>query len=314
MIEPINIDILSLPCIDDNRGRYRTLESYPVLIGIYKITSPKGAIYIGLSTDIYYRIYSCYKKLRCKSQYKIYNSLIKYGIDNHKFEIIHLVESSNLTKSQIIDELNELEKKYIKEFNSFSDDNYILGLNLTRGGCSMELTTESRKIISQKNKGRIVSEDTRIKMSLSRKGKKLSKEHRDKISKANMGKTPSEETRLKLSLSHKGVKHSLERTQKRIGHKQKPESVAKRIAKMIGDNHWIKRKGGHSEETKLKISNSLKGKMIGDKNPAFGKKLSDETKKKISAKKIGVKRNIESIKKQIITIKMKNETKKKKIQ
>ena len=129
-----------------------------------------------------------------------------------------------------------------------------------------------------------------------------------------MGKTPSEETRLKLSLSHKGVKHSLERTQKRIGHKQKPESIAKRIAKISGDNHWIKRKGGHSEQTKLKISNSLKGKMIGEKNPAFGKKMTDETKKKISAKIIGVKRNIESIKKQIITIKMKNETKKKKIQ
>ncbi|MBK7362782.1 MAG: hypothetical protein IPJ01_10840 [Micavibrio sp.] len=295
--EPLNIDILSLPCIDDNRGRRRTIISHPVIVGIYKIMSPKGAVYIGLSTDVYYRIYSCYKKLRCKQQHKIYNSLIKYGVENHKFEIINIIENSNLSKSEIINELNKLEIKYIKEFNSFSDDNYILGMNLTRGGGSMELTAETRKNIGNKNRGRIVSKEVRMKIGQSHKGKPLSKEHKNKISKSNTGKIISEETRRKLSESHKGEKHSLERIQKKIGRKQKPETIAKRIAKISGDNHWIKKKG-HSEETKLKISNSLKGKMVGDKNPAYGKKLSEETKKKISIKKIGVKRSEESKSKQ----------------
>lgn len=186
--EPLNIDILLLPCIDDCRGRRRTIISHPVIIGIYKITSPKGAVYIGLSNDIYYRIYSCYKKLRCKQQHKIYNSLIKYGVENHKFEIIHIIENSNLSKSEIINELNKLEIKYIKKFNSFYDDNYELGMNLTRGGGSMELTAETRSIISKKNTGRIVSEEVKLKISKFHKGKPLSKEHKDKISKSNTGK------------------------------------------------------------------------------------------------------------------------------
>ena len=38
----------------------------------------------------------------------------------------------------------------------------------------------------------------------------------------------------------------------------------------------------HSDETKKKISDSLKGKMAGEKNPFYCKKHSDETKKKIS--------------------------------
>lgn len=287
---PFNIDILSLPCISDNRGRERTIISYPKISGIYKITSPNGSIYIGLSTDIYYRIYN-YKKLRCKAQHKIYNSLLKYGIENHKFEIIHVVNDKE--KSEIVKCIGELEIEYIKKFNSFYGDNDY-GLNLTRGGNMVILTNETKKIITQKKIGRIVSIETKNKLRLAKIGKKLSQEHKDKIRKSNTGKIVSEETKIKLSLSHKGEKHSLERIQKKIGLKQKEETIKKRVDKISGDNHWTKISGGHSEETKLKISNTLKGKFIGNKNPAFGKSLSIETKNKISIKKKGVKRSIES--------------------
>ena len=57
------------------------------MIGIYKITSPLGYIYIGQSINIDYR-FNVYKKLKCKSQLRIYNSFVKYGVDNHIFEII----------------------------------------------------------------------------------------------------------------------------------------------------------------------------------------------------------------------------------
>lgn len=57
------------------------------MIGIYKITSPTNKIYIGSSNDIKNRI-SKYKNLKCRSQRKLYNSLKKYGWDNHLFEII----------------------------------------------------------------------------------------------------------------------------------------------------------------------------------------------------------------------------------
>lgn len=57
-------------------------------IGIYKITSPSGKIYIGQSKNIEKRWEKNYKKTQCKNQPKIYNSLKKYGPDNHVFEII----------------------------------------------------------------------------------------------------------------------------------------------------------------------------------------------------------------------------------
>ena len=58
-----------------------------IMIGVYKIINPKGLIYIGSSNDIDTR-WKWYKKLRCNSQTKLCNSLRKYGIDNHIFEVV----------------------------------------------------------------------------------------------------------------------------------------------------------------------------------------------------------------------------------
>jgi len=98
--------------------------------GIYKITSPKGRIYIGQSKNINSRI-NRYKKLQCcKTQLFLYRSFLKYRVENHKFEIIDL---GNYTKK----ELNKLETEYIVKYNSFNSwkDG---GLNLTTGGDSYE--------------------------------------------------------------------------------------------------------------------------------------------------------------------------------
>ena len=56
-------------------------------IGIYKITNPEGKIYIGQSINIEKR-WKGYKNFHCKGQHKLYNSLKKYGPENHTFEII----------------------------------------------------------------------------------------------------------------------------------------------------------------------------------------------------------------------------------
>jgi group I intron endonuclease len=72
------------------------------MIGIYKITSPTKKIYIGQSVNIEKRILS-YKGLHCKNQTIIYNSLKKYGVDKHKFEILCECE---------ISELNDKERYY----------------------------------------------------------------------------------------------------------------------------------------------------------------------------------------------------------
>lgn len=51
------------------------------------ITSPNGKIYIGSTKNVNDR-WRYYKNLNCKAQVKLYNSLKKYGSDNHTFEVI----------------------------------------------------------------------------------------------------------------------------------------------------------------------------------------------------------------------------------
>lgn len=57
------------------------------MIGIYKITSPTGKIYIGSSNNINNRLCS-YKNLKCETQTKLFNSIKAHGWDAHKFEIL----------------------------------------------------------------------------------------------------------------------------------------------------------------------------------------------------------------------------------
>ena len=54
---------------------------------VYKITSPSGKIYIGSTINVQKR-FKNYNSLSCPKQIKLYRSLLKYGVDNHIFEII----------------------------------------------------------------------------------------------------------------------------------------------------------------------------------------------------------------------------------
>ena len=57
------------------------------ICGIYKITSPSEKNYIGQAVNINKRFYR-YKSLDCSQQIILYKSFIKYGVENHIFEII----------------------------------------------------------------------------------------------------------------------------------------------------------------------------------------------------------------------------------
>ena len=144
------------------------------MIGIYKITSPSGKIYIGQSVNIEKRINN-YRNKNCKKQIKIYNSLIKYGFENHKFEILCECE---------INSLNELERYYQDLYNVISKN----GLNLS--------------LTKSNDRSGYRSEETRKKIGLWHKGKKMSEEAKKKISSRNI----SIETRKKMSESKKGIK------------------------------------------------------------------------------------------------------------
>lgn len=165
------------------------------MVGIYKISSPSNKVYIGQSVDIHYRFYR-YKTLNCKGQIRLYNSLLKYGINNHIFEIIEECE---------IEELNDKERHYQDLYDVISEK----GLNCiltTTNGKSGRLSEETSLKISASKKNYKPSEETKLKMSVSGKGRIVSEETKEKISIGNKGKKKSESHRLNIKNKFEGKK------------------------------------------------------------------------------------------------------------
>lgn len=150
-------------------------------IAIYKITSPSGSIYIGQSIDIKKRK-NRYKNLSCKVQPILYSSLLKYGWENHKFEILQ--EFNEGTEKKII---THYEKLYIAEYKSnrirYPDGT---GMNLTDGGEGWMAGTihseQERANISKRMKGKQYAlgykftDEQRAAMSKRRSGLKINKQ------------------------------------------------------------------------------------------------------------------------------------------
>jgi len=125
--------------------------------GIYKITNPKGKVYIGQSVNIFKRFYD-YKYTGSSNQHKLNNSLNKYGYTNHVFEIISECD---------IEQLNEQERYYQEVYNSVK-----CGLNCVYVNSKNKIgyvSDESKKLISEAKKGKKPSLQTREKMSIARK-------------------------------------------------------------------------------------------------------------------------------------------------
>jgi group I intron endonuclease len=161
------------------------------IIGIYKITNPNGRVYIGQSNNCLFRWRYFYCKLNCKRQRSLYNSLVKYGVSAHSFEII---EECELFK------LDDLECHYINQYNSMDK---LVGMNLRSGGNRPKFSKETRELMRQALLG-----NTHM----------LGKSHSDKtknaIRKAKLGSKDSEETKKRKSEARIGHKHSLKTKQK----------------------------------------------------------------------------------------------------
>lgn len=169
------------------------------MIGIYKITNPKGHIYIGQSRNIKRR-FTVYKSLYCKSQKKLYASLKKYGVKNHKFEVVCQCD---------VDQLNTMEQFYIILYNSFNTPH---GLNLTSGGDTFEMSDETRRRIGDAGRGRIFTEERKRQYSEMMKGKKRTAEQQAKLTKAAQNR--SDEYRKKISVANKGKERTDETKEK----------------------------------------------------------------------------------------------------
>jgi group I intron endonuclease len=243
------------------------------IIGIYKITNPKNVVYIGQSIDVLKR-FIYYKRLSCKRQFKLYNSLKKYGADNHVFEILQQCSQG---------ELNELEIYYINLFQCFDSKH---GLNLiSGGGCNSVVSNESKTKNRLAHIGKKASAETKIKMGIASKGHKR-----------NSGKKQSKEWIEKRTTKTRGLKRSMETRKKLSVVAQNRIFSPERIQK-ISDYQKARIRTPFTEDTKRKISIALAGKKrkplseshkekikmtsIGEKNHMFGKHLSDEHKNKI---------------------------------
>lgn len=150
---------------------------------VYKHTAPNGKVYIGQT--------GTKPEQRWKKDGKgyissplFYNAIQKYGWDNFKHEII----SKNLS----LKEANWLENYLIRYYNS---DNRKYGYNILGGGHNTQMPDETRKKISESNKGkqrnlgRHHTEEAKRKIGEASKGRKtwlgkqLSEEHKQHLRK-----------------------------------------------------------------------------------------------------------------------------------
>tara|TARA_R110000868_G_scaffold1452_11_gene11460 strand:- start:417 stop:1118 length:702 start_codon:yes stop_codon:yes gene_type:complete len=103
------------------------------MIGIYKITSPSGKVYIGQSVQIEKRRKK-YSRLSCVNQTKLYNSLVKYGFSEHIFVVVEECR---------VEELN-IRERYWQDFYEVLG---VRGLN-----CILTATDTLKYVFSQETK------------------------------------------------------------------------------------------------------------------------------------------------------------------
>lgn len=117
------------------------------VIGIYKIISPTGKIYIGQSTDVHRRL-KIYKTNFCKGQPRLHNSFLKHGTAAHIYEVI---------KECTVEELNIWERHYQDEYDVLG----ARGLN-----CGLTGTPDKIKVHGHETKTKITTSN---KLRISRK-------------------------------------------------------------------------------------------------------------------------------------------------
>ena len=149
--------------------------------GIYYIKNLiNNKLYIGQSIDVYTRLSRHKTDLRGSRDSKhLQRAYDKYGEDNFEFKL--LMECSE-------DDLDFWEKHYIEQLDTQNEN---CGYNLDGGGSKSRLMSDKTKsLMSIARKGRVVSDETR---------RKLSENHADFSGEKNpnFGKVKSEHSRQK---------------------------------------------------------------------------------------------------------------------
>lgn len=222
------------------------------MIGIYKITNiDTNKVYIGQSNDIKYRFRQHKCKLRANKHYNKYlqNAWNKYGEKHFIFSVIEECELKELNDKEtywcnyykpnvynlgntgnvgtISEEIKQKLSKALKgrkKSPELVEKNRLGHIGLKHKRTKEQIEKHRLKVkgrhLSPKTefqKGHIVNDDVRKKISEASKGKKMNKKWCKNISKAKKGHSVSEETRKKISEKLKGRKLSEETKTKMLG-------------------------------------------------------------------------------------------------
>jgi len=227
------------------------------MVGIYKITNPKGKVYIGQSTNILKRK-SYYKGYRCKDQISIYRSLKKYGFENHQFKIIEECNINELQSREIY-----WKKYYLDKVNNKWDQVLFCKLDDGPGG--------------------YLNEEIKYKISKANKGKKRNKSFGEEVRKRRLGSKHSKKTKKKMSKPKttpsilKGKTQSKDHIEKRIskirGIKKDPKSYlginSKKISQYDLKNNFIKTWNSIQEAEKV-YNTGIKSVLAGKTKTSSG--------------------------------------------
>ncbi len=228
---------------------------------------------------------------------KKFQRSLKYNSDPNAKVIHHLRD----TEEQRLYNDTYYERWGFNEDGTFEYGKYVIFVTEEWHSNYHAQSEETRKKISESNKLNY-TEERKLKVSATHKGKHISEETRKKQSYAAKHRTPiSEETRDKMrknnARSMLGKKHSAE-TLKKISDALKGR-VSPNKGKKASDETREKLSASHkgilqSDETKRKIGESNKSTWTaerkqkasemfsGENNPNFGKQLTDEEKRHIS--------------------------------
>ena len=150
------------------------------MVGIYKITSPTGKIYIGQSVDIENR-WLYYKRYGSIGQPKLNSSFKKYQYVAHTFEVVEECR---------VEDLNSRERYWQEWFNVLEEG---LNCRLTHtDDRSGTLSQELKDRISKTLTGRTIPRDIVEKWMKGKVPYERTQEIRDKCSKAKKGRSLSE--------------------------------------------------------------------------------------------------------------------------
>lgn len=256
---------------------------------VYMHTSPSGKRYVGITSqkpeDRWGSDGSGYLGKNPNGTYRqpaMAKAVLKYPNWNEwKHEILLSQETKQYAGQ---------EERRLIEYYKCRDKRY--GYNISPGGEGAPLAEESKKKISEANKGRFVGEkspnygkpmpdETKQKLSEAKKGKYCGVDNPNygnhKLAGENnpfYGKHHTDETKEKLRQANLGKKHTDE-TKRKIGDAERGEK-----------NHNFGKE--FSEETRRKISEATKKRFEDPTNhPMYGSHRSEETKQKLREKQLG---------------------------